>query len=114
MPAEARRRGMPGPRVLEVLYFSDKAVKEKLFAMARKASRPLVVAGIPPHRAVEHPERLEPFASLEREHGDVVDQVLVVDQGKADGMWRDPVTDLAEALWPQDSRTAYAASRGGT
>lgn len=98
--------------MIEVLWFSDRSVKEKLFARAKEAKRPLVVAAVPSHRAVEHPERLEPFASLEREHGDVVDQLLVVDEGKKEGMWRDPVTDLADALWPDDAKTAYGASRG--
>jgi len=27
-------------------------------------------------------------------------------------MWRDPVTDLADALYPSDSRAAYAAAGG--
>jgi len=98
--------------VIEVLWFSDRSVKQKLFARAKQAKRPLVVVAVPSHRAVEHPERLEPFASLEREHGDVVDQLLVVDEGKKEGMWRDPVTDLADALWPDDSKAAYGAARG--
>jgi DnaJ-domain-containing protein 1 len=38
--------------------------------------------------------------------------VLVVDEGSVEGMWRDPVVDLADHLYPSDNKAAYAAARG--
>jgi hypothetical protein len=98
--------------VIDVLYFSDKQVKARLFARAKMAKRLTLVTVIPPHRAAKAVTRLEPFSSLERDWSDVLDLVLVVDEGKAEGMWRDPVVDLADSLYPSDSKAAYAAARG--
>lgn len=97
--------------MLDALYFSDKQVQAKLFARAKASTRPLVVSLIPPHRAANAPH-LEPWVSLERAHGDLVDFLLVVDEGKAEGMWRDPVNALAEALWPDDAQARTSAARG--
>ena len=98
--------------MIEVLYFADKQVKQKLFARVTQAKKLLMVTSVPPHRALAARAHKEPFGSLERRCGDAFDQVLVVDEGGAEGMWRDPVTDLADALYPSDSRAAYAASAG--
>jgi hypothetical protein len=98
--------------VIVVLYFADKAVKQKLFDRVTAAKKLTLVTVVPPHRATNQPERLEPFATLERELGEGLDQVLVVDEGKVEGMWRDPVVDLADALHPGDVEAAHAAARG--
>jgi hypothetical protein len=98
--------------VIDVLYFADKAVKQKLFARAGAAPKLTLVTVLPPHRAISDPESLEPFATLERDFGSVVDQVLVVDEGKVEGMWRDPVVDLADSIYATDAKAAYAAARG--
>jgi hypothetical protein len=98
--------------VIEVLYFSDKHVKARLFGRVTGAKKLTLVTVIPPHRASKAAGRKEPFATLEREHGDVLDQVLVVDEGGIEGMWRDPVVDLADALHSSDTKAAYAAARG--
>lgn len=98
--------------MIDVLYFADRQVKQKLFARVTQAKRLLMVTTVPPHRAEAAKNHKEPFGSLERSFGDVFDQVLVVDEGSMEGMWRDPVTDLADALYPSDSRTAYAAAGG--
>jgi hypothetical protein len=98
--------------VIEVLLFSDKHVKARLFARVTQATKLTLVTVIPPHRASKDAARREPFATLEREHGDVLDQVLVLDEGTIEGMWRDPVVDLADTLHPDNSKAAYAAARG--
>lgn len=99
--------------MIDVLYFSDKAVNEKLFARVKKARRLTLVTVLPPDRAgAKNPAKLEPFATLDRDFGDTLDQVLVVDEGKVEGMWRDPVVDLADSLHPKDKKAAYAAARG--
>ena len=98
--------------MIEVLYFADKQVKAKLFARVTQAKKLLMVTTVPPHRAKAAAARKEPFGSLERHFGDAFDQVLVIDEGSTEGMWRDPVTDLADALYPSDSRSAYDAAGG--
>jgi hypothetical protein len=98
--------------VIDVLYFSDRRVKEKLLARVRAARRLTLITGIPPHRAVKDPAGLEPFASLETSFAGALDQVLVVDEGSVEGMWRDPLGDLADSLFPHDRKAAYAAARG--
>jgi hypothetical protein len=98
--------------MIEVLTFADREVKQKLFARVTQARKLLMVTTVPPHRAAAAKAHKEPFGSLERSFGDVFDQVLVVDEGGAEGMWRDPVTDLADALYPSDARMAYAAAGG--
>jgi DnaJ-domain-containing protein 1 len=98
--------------VIDVLLFADKAVKQKLFARVTAAKKLTLVTVVPPHRAEGDVVQREPFATLERELGAVLDQVLVVDEGKVEGMWRDPVVDLADALFSSDAKAAYAAARG--
>jgi len=98
--------------VIDVLYFADKAVKQKLFERVTGAKKLTLVTVLPPHRAVDEPAELEPFAALERDFGTLLDQVLVVDEGTIEGMWRDPVVDLADALYANDPKGAYAAARG--
>ncbi len=98
--------------MIEVLTFADREVKQKLFARVTQARKLLMVTTVPPHRAAAAKAHKEPFGSLERSFGDAFDQVLVVDEGGAEGMWRDPVTDLADALYASDARMAYAAAGG--
>lgn len=98
--------------MIDVLTFADREVKQKLFARVTQARKLLMVTTVQPHRAAAAKAHKEPFGSLERNFGDVFDQVLVVDEGGAEGMWRDPVTDLADALYPSDSQAAYAAAGG--
>ncbi len=98
--------------MIDVLYFADREVKQKLFARVTQARKLLMVTTVAPHRAAAAKAHKEPFGSLERNFGDAFDQVLVVDEGGSEGMWRDPVTDLADALYPSDSRTAYLAAGG--
>jgi DnaJ-domain-containing protein 1 len=57
-------------------------------------------------------EEREPFSGLERALGDILHQVVVVDEGTVEGMWRDPVGDLADALFPGAREEAYAAASG--
>ncbi len=98
--------------MVELLYFADKDVKKKLFALAKAAKKLTLISVVPPHRATKNAQRQEPYASLERKFGQLVDPVLVVDEGTMEGMWRDPVTDLADSLYPDDPKQAYVAARG--
>ena len=96
--------------MIDVLELSDKQVRAKLFDRALKAPRAVLVAQVrhgPQMRAVSG---REPFISLERALGHILDQVLVADEGKVEGMWRDPVGDLAETLFPDDRPQAYLAT----
>ena len=69
-----------GEAMIEVLYFADREVKQKLFARVTQARKLLMVTTVAPHRAAAAKAHKEPFGSLERNFGDVFDQVLVVDQ----------------------------------
>lgn len=96
----------------EVLFFSDAEVKRKLFDRIRAARRPVLVAQVRHAPGGAPPAQREPFATFERSWGARVDMVLVADEGRAEAMWRDPVGDLAEAVFPDDREAAYAAVTG--
>ncbi|WP_404366129.1 DnaJ domain-containing protein [Corallococcus coralloides] len=96
-----------------VLYFSDKQVREKLFAFVDAAQGPLLVAGVRHGAAMTRaPQAREPFAALEDLFGHVLAQVIVADEGTTEGMWRDPLGDLGDRLYPEDKKRAYAAATG--
>ncbi len=97
--------------MIDVLYFADRDVTAKLLAYLHRKGLVMATA-IPPHQAEGTVAKKEPFATLERKHGDVLTLVLVVDQGGAEGMWRDPLTNLADRLYPDDSKAAFAAAQG--
>jgi hypothetical protein len=95
-----------------VLYFSDKQVREALFARVDGTRGLLLVTGVRHGPAMRAPPAREPFATLERLHGDVLTQVLVADEGTVEGMWRDPLGDLGDRLYPGSRDDAYAAASG--
>lgn len=95
-----------------VLFFSDRQVREKLFAQVDAARGLLLVTGVRHGPSMRPPEAREPFASLERLYGALLSQVLVADEGTTDGMWRDPLGDLGDRLYPRSKDDAYAASTG--
>ena len=84
------------------LLLSDKQVKLKLLDRVNQARHPLVVTMVREGDRPQPLENREPFASLERVLGAGVELVVVVDEGTPEGMWRDPVGDLAELLYPED------------
>lgn len=98
--------------MIEVLSLSQKDVRDRLFARVRSARKPLLVVGLRHGPFMRPPPEREPFASLERDFGDVLDQLVVLDEGSIEGMWRDPLGDLADALYPDDRERAYAAASG--
>ena len=98
--------------MIEVLYFSDREVTSKLFARVDGAMRPLLVTQVRQDKFARPVPDREPFASFEREFGDRIDQLVLADEGTAEGMWRDPMGDLAERLFPDDRTQAYAAASG--
>ena len=95
-----------------VLYFSDRMVREQLFARVASTRGLLLVTGVRHGAAMRPPEAREPFATLERLHGEVLSQVLVADEGTTEGMWRDPLGDLGDRLHPGNRDEAYAAATG--
>ncbi|RKH60680.1 J domain-containing protein [Corallococcus aberystwythensis] len=96
-----------------VLYFSDKQVREKLFAFVDAAEGLMLVAGVRHGAAMTRPPQArEPFAALEDVFGHVLSQVIVADEGTTEGMWRDPLGDLGDRLYPADKKQAYAAATG--
>ncbi len=95
-----------------VLFFSDPRVRERLFSLVEGTRGLLLVVGVRHGPGMRSPELREPFASLERAWGGVLTQVLVADEGTVEGMWRDPLGDLAERLLPDSRQDAYAAASG--
>lgn len=98
--------------MITVLYFSDANVRAQLFDAASRGDKPVLVAGIRHGKGMKPPQTREPFASLEARFGRFVDQVVVADEGSVEGMWRDPLGDLADALFANDRSAAYAAAAG--
>lgn len=112
--APGRDGAGPGtlPDVIEVLALSDRQVRDQLFRRVESGSRPLLVSQVRTDRFMRPVPEREPFATLEREFGQRVDQLVVVDSGSVEGMWRDPLGDLADRLYPGDRANAYAAATG--
>lgn len=98
--------------MISVFYFSDANVRAQLFDAVSKGTKPVLVAGIRHGKGMKAPQMREPFASLEAQFGHLFDQVLVADDGSIEGMWRDPIGDLADAIFPEDRSAAYSAASG--
>jgi hypothetical protein len=98
--------------VLTLLYLTDKRVRQQLFDLVQKSHGWMVVAMAQHGPEMREVEDREPFATLERDHGGWLHTVVVLDEGKPEGMWRDPVGDLAEHLYPDDRAQASLATRG--
>ncbi|MDY7225902.1 J domain-containing protein [Hyalangium rubrum] len=98
--------------MVHVLFFSDRQVRDKLFALVDGTRGPLLVTGVRHGPSMRPPEEREPFDTLEASFGHTLTQVLVADEGTVEGMWRDPLGDLGERLYPRSKQEAYAASSG--
>lgn len=95
--------------MVHVLLHADKQVRTKLFDLVKASRKPLLVVSARHEKTMRPVPHREPFASLDRAFGNIVDLVVVVDEGTAEGMWRDPLGDLAESLFPDDKAKAYKA-----
>lgn len=98
--------------MVHVLFFSDPRVRERLFSLVEGSRGLVLVVGVRHGPGMRPPEAREPFTSLERAWGDVLTQVLVADEGTVEGMWRDPLGDLGDRLFPASREEAYAAASG--
>lgn len=96
--------------MLHVLFFSDRQVRDKLFALVDGTRGLLLVKGVRHGKDMRAPQEREPFDTLESSFGHVLTQVIVADEGSIEGMWRDPLGDLAERLYPRDREQAYTAA----
>lgn len=97
--------------MIEVLSLSDREVRDKLNARLAR-TRPVWVSQVRGDRFMRPVPEREPFATLERRFGDRVDQLVVVDEGSVEGMWRDPLGELGDRLYPDDREASYAAASG--
>lgn len=98
--------------MLVVLLFSDPSVKSKLFERVDTARKPVLVTQLRQDKFARPVDEREPFAAIEDVFGRLVDQIVVADDGTPEGMWRDPVGDLADRFFPYDRNASYAASTG--
>jgi hypothetical protein len=96
--------------VVHVLFFSDRQVRDKLFALVDGTRGLLLVKGVRHGKDMRPPQEREPFDTLDASFGHALTQVLVADEGSVEGMWRDPLGDLAGRLYPRSKDDAYAAA----
>lgn len=96
--------------MIEVLYYSDREVRRKLLARVAESKGLLLVAGVRHGPHMTKPEEREPFAAIDDVFGAYVNQLLIADDGTLEGMWRDPMGDLGDALFPDDRTAAFEAS----
>ena len=98
--------------MVHVLFFSDRQVRDKLFSLVDGTKGLLLVTGVRHGKEMRPPEEREPFDTLEASFGHWLTQVIVADEGSVEGMWRDPLGDLGEKLYPRSKQDAYAAANG--
>jgi DnaJ-domain-containing protein 1 len=96
--------------VVHVLFFSDRQVRDKLFALVDGTRGLLLIKGVRHGRDMRPPQEREPFDTLDASFGHSLTQVLVADEGSVDGMWRDPLGDLGARLYPHNKEDAYSAA----
>lgn len=96
--------------MVHVLFFSDRQVRDKLFALVDGTRGLLLVKGVRHGQNMRPPEEREPFDTLDASFGHSLTQVLVADEGSIEGMWRDPLGDLGARLYPHNKEQAYAAA----
>ncbi len=96
--------------MVHVLFFSDRQVRDKLFALVDGTRGLLLVKGVRHGKDMRPPQEREPFDTLESSFGHVLTQIIVADEGSIEGMWRDPLGDLAERLYPRSREEAYTAA----
>jgi DnaJ-domain-containing protein 1 len=96
--------------VVHVLFFSDRLVRDKLFALVDGTRGLLLVKGVRHGKDMRPPHEREPFDTLDASFGHAVTTVIVADEGSIEGMWRDPLGDLAERLYPRSKDDAYTAA----
>lgn len=98
--------------MLHVLYFSDRQVQARLFQLVDQTPGLMVVT------VMRHPpgsapiERREPFRTLEARFGEIVSFVILADEGSPESMWRDPMGNLCDRVYPNDRSGAYEAAQG--
>lgn len=96
--------------MVHVLFFSDRLVRDKLFALVDGTRGLLLVKGVRHGKDMRPPQEREPFDTLDASFGHSLTQVLVADEGSVEGMWRDPLGDLAQRLYPRSKDDAYSAA----
>jgi DnaJ-domain-containing protein 1 len=96
--------------VVHVLFFSDRQVRDKLFTLVDGTRGLLLVKGVRHGKDMAPPQEREPFDTLDASFGHALTTVIVADEGSVEGMWRDPLGDLAERLYPRSKDDAYTAA----
>jgi hypothetical protein len=96
--------------LIEVLYFSQKDVRDRLMTRVRESRGLLLVVGVRHSKTMKPLAEREPFASLDSWFGEVLDQIIVADDGTVDGMWRDPLGE--DRPPPRQSEPGRTTSRG--
>ncbi len=95
--------------MIHVLYHRDAEVRRRLFDLVDEASRPILVCSAHASPGVDVRQR-EPVRTFEGFAGDLVDVIVVVDEGLVEGMWRDPVGDLCSTVFASKAEASAAAA----
>jgi DnaJ-domain-containing protein 1 len=90
-------------------YFSDRDVTAALAKAVETWPRILLVTQLQGDRKLALEER-PPFPQIFASAGERVDLAAVIDEGLAEGMWRDPVGELCDRLFPVRSDASAAAT----
>lgn len=97
-------------RVIVRLYHADKNVRSDLLAEVRSRNGFVLATQLQGPRNVTVEGRT-PFKEILGSGGSSLDLIVVIDEGKPEGMWRDPFGDLCDRLF-QDKKDASAATSG--
>ncbi len=91
-------------------FHADSDVKAALARAVRSMPKVLLITQLKGSRTLAV-ESKTPFKEILASAGDWLDLVVVIDEGRPEGMWRDPMGELCDRLLP-DSKEAAAATSG--
>lgn len=92
------------------LYHADKTVRRDLEEAVIARGGMVLTTQLQGPRNLNIEDRT-PFKEILEAAGSFLDVVVVVDEGRPEGMWRDPFGELCDRLYP-DRREAAAATAG--
>lgn len=94
--------------MIHVLNHRDPDVSPRLLALVDRAKKVLLVCTAHAEPGGDVAAR-QPLQAFDAYAGDLVDTVVLVDEGQAEGMWRDPIGDLCARVFPNRSEASEAA-----
>lgn len=90
-------------------FHADSDVKAALARAVRSMPKVLLITQLQGSRTLAV-ETKTPFKEILASAGDQIDLVVVIDEGRPEGMWRDPMGELCDRLFPEPKDAAAATS----